>query len=399
MKKNLLAFWLILCATSEITGQQPRLNIGKQFYLVQLHYQNALRANNDSTRIPKSTLPGGALRTIAIDDWCSGFFAGSLWYLYEYTRKAKWKTQAAKWTHALESIQYFTGHHDIGFMMGSSYGNAYRITAAAAYKPILIQSAKSLAKRFHPRIGLIKSWDHAQWQFPVIIDNMMNLELLFEATRLSGDSQFYKIAVSHADHDMVHHFRSNASSYHLVDYDTLTGNPIKKQTVQGAHDSSSWSRGQSWALYGFTTMYRYTKNRKYLEHAEKIVQYLISHPNMPADKIPYWDYHAPAIPAEERDASAAAIMASAMLELSMYLPGKKSVMYLHYAEDILHSLSSPAYFARPGSNNNFLLMHGVGAKPFGPGYEVDSPLNYADYYYLEALTRLDKIYHKRKLFH
>lgn len=224
----------------------------------------------------------------------------------------------------------------------------------------------------------------------------MNLELLFEATQLTGDSVYFQLAVSHAENDMVHHFRKDFSSFHLVDYDTLTGMALKKQTHQGAHDTSAWARGQSWALYGFTVMYRYTKNGKYLHQAQGIADYLVKHPNMPADKIPYWDFHTPNIPNEERDASAGAIMASALLELATYLKNEKK--YFDFAEQILTSLSSPAYFAKPGTNNNFLLMHSVGAKPLGPDKEVDSPLNYADYYYLEALLRYDKILNKKKLF-
>ena len=337
------------------------------------------------------TTKDGKIRYTSFHDWTSGFFPGSLWYLYRLTGKEEWKNEAEKYTEALDKIQYLTWHHDIGFMIQCSYGNGLRFADKEAYKPVIIQAAKSLSTRFRPGAGIIQSWNvtggwQAQrgWTCPVIIDNMMNLELLFEATALSGDSSFYKIAVSHADQTLKHHFRPDNSCYHVVDYDPKTGEVLHRHTAQGYAHESAWARGQAWALYGYTICYRYTKNKAYLEQAEKIAAYLFSHPRMPEDLVPYWDFDAPNIPNEPRDASAAAVIASALYELNGY--SKKD--YRKTADKIMKSLSSPAYMAKPGENGNFILMHSVGSIPHGS--EIDEPLVYADYYFLEAMERRTK---------
>lgn len=337
------------------------------------------------------TTKDGKIRYTSFQDWTSGFFPGSLWYLYRLTGKEEWKHEAEKYTEALDKIQYLTWHHDIGFMIQCSYGNGLRFADKEAYKPVIIQAAKSLSTRFRPGAGIIQSWNvtggwQAQrgWTCPVIIDNMMNLELLFEATALSGDSSFYKIAVSHADQTLKCHFRPDNSCYHVVDYDPKTGEVLHRHTAQGYAHESAWARGQAWALYGYTICYRYTKNKAYLEQAEKIAAYLFSHPRMPEDLVPYWDFDAPNIPNEPRDASAAAVIASALYELNGY--SKKD--YRKTADKIMKSLSSPAYMAKPGENGNFILMHSVGSIPHGS--EIDEPLVYADYYFLEAMERRTK---------
>ncbi len=337
------------------------------------------------------TTKDGKIRYTSFQDWTSGFFPGSLWYLYRLTGKEEWKNEAEKYTEALDKIQYLTWHHDIGFMIQCSYGNGLRFADKESYKPVIIQAAKSLSTRFRPGAGIIQSWNvtggwQAQrgWTCPVIIDNMMNLELLFEATALSGDSSFYKIAVSHADQTLKHHFRPDNSCYHVVDYDPKTGEVLHRHTAQGYAHESAWARGQAWALYGYTICYRYTKNKAYLEQAEKIAAYLFSHPRMPEDLVPYWDFDAPNIPNEPRDASAAAVIASALYELNGY----SNKDYRKTADKIMKSLSSPAYMAKPGENGNFILMHSVGSIPHGS--EIDEPLVYADYYFLEAMERRTK---------
>jgi unsaturated chondroitin disaccharide hydrolase len=397
MKASTLKLTTIILFYSFFGCAQSKISIKKQFALAQKHYANALSINTDSSFIPRSTKKDGTLHKVKSHDWCSGFFAGSLWYLYEYTKLPKWKTAAEKWTNALEKEQFNTKTHDLGFMLWCSYGNGYRLTNNKAYVPIIVNGAKSLTSRFKPGASTIRSWDFGTWMHPVIIDNMMNLEFLFEATKISSNKNFEEVAIKHANHDMKHHFRSDYSSYHVVDYDTLTGQPRLKQTHQGASDSSAWARGQGWALYGFTTMYRFTKDEKYLKLAENIAHFILTHPNLPKDKVPYWDFDAPSIPNEERDASAAAIISSALFELSTY-SNSKSKWYVKNAEDILRSLSTAAYTAKPGTNNNFILMHSVGAKPANLNFEVDSPLNYADYYYLEALLRYNKLLKKKPLF-
>ena len=317
--------------------------------------------------------------------WCSGFYPGSLFYLYEYSKDPALLTEANRIDKVLEKEKLNKGTHDLGFMMYCSFGNANRLAPSKEYEDILLTSAKSLSTRFNPTVGCIKSWDHGTWKFPVIIDNMMNLELLFWATKVSGDSSFYKIAVTHANTTMKNHFRADNSSFHVIDYDPATGKVYEKKTAQGYADYSAWARGQAWGLYGYTVMYRCTKDPKYLAQANKIAAFITKHPNLTADKIPYWDYDSPDIPATYRDASAAAITASALLELSKYAGGEKGNFYLNYAEQIIRALSTKAYTAPIGENGGFILKHSTGHLPGNS--EVDVPLTYADYYYIEAMMR------------
>lgn len=317
--------------------------------------------------------------------WCSGFYPGTLLYLYEATGDTALYAEALKKLKFLEKEQYNKDTHDLGFMMFDSYGNANRIMPKPEYKSILINSARSLSSRFNENTSTIRSWNSAPLTFKVIIDNMMNLELLFWATRATGDSSFHKIAVTHANTTIKNHFRPDNSSYHLVDYNPETGVPQKKQTVQGAADESAWARGQAWGLYGFTTMYRETNDQKYLEQANKIAEFILTHPNFPSDGIIYWDFNAPGIPAALRDASAATILASALIELAGYNNKENAKKYLNTAETILRTLSTPAYKAVEGENGGFLLKHSVGNLP-GKS-EVDVPLTYADYYFVEAMLR------------
>lgn len=340
-------------------------------------------------RIPKTIDKLGRMVYIPIDDWCSGFFPGSLCYLYQLTNDKSWFVQSKRFTEALDSIQYLTWHHDVGFMIGSSYLNIYRLSPNKAYKKAIIQTAKSLCTRFRKKAGVIQSWNVDRgwqskrgWTCPVIIDNMMNLELLFEATRLSGDSTYWKVAVSHANKTLENQFRKDGSCYHVVDYDPNNGAVLHRQTAQGYADNSAWARGQAWAVYGYTVCYRYTHDRKYLDQAVKTLNFVMQNPNLPEDLIPYWDFDAPNIPNEPRDVSSAACIASALYEMNNYLPDNG---YTSLADRIIRSLSSPEYRAPLGKNGCFLLMHSVGSIPHNN--EIDVPLNYADYYFLEALTR------------
>lgn len=340
-------------------------------------------------RIPKTIDKLGRMVYIPIDDWCSGFFPGSLCYLYQLTNDKSWLLQSRRFTEALDSIQYLTWHHDVGFMIGSSYLNIYRLNPNKAYKKAIIQTAKSLCTRFRKKAGVIQSWNVDRgwqskrgWTCPVIIDNMMNLELLFEATRLSGDSTYWKVAVSHANKTLENQFRKDGSCYHVVDYDPNNGAVLHRQTAQGYADNSAWARGQAWAVYGYTVCYRYTHDRKYLDQAVKTLNFVMQNPNLPDDLIPYWDFDAPNIPNEPRDVSSAACIASALYEMNNYLPDNG---YTSLADRIIRSLSSPEYRAPLGKNGCFLLMHSVGSIPHNN--EIDVPLNYADYYFLEALTR------------
>jgi hypothetical protein len=326
-----------------------------------------------------------SLETSSSQWWCSGFYPGTLLLLYEQTKDSSLLKEAERSLKVLEKEKNNKGTHDLGFMMYCSFGNAEHIAPQPAYKDILLASAQSLSTRFNPRVGCIRSWDSKPSDFLVIIDNMMNLELLFWATRVTGDSSFYKIAVTHANTTMKNHFRPDYSSYHVVVYDPQTGAVKKKKTAQGYSNESAWARGQAWGLYGYTMCYRETKDKKYLEQADHIAQFILHNPHLPADKIPYWDFNAPGIPNALRDASAAAITGSALIELSGYVNEKEAKEYLSAAETILHTLSSPAYKAAAGTNGGFILKHGVGNMP--EKTEIDVPLTYADYYFIEAMKR------------
>ncbi len=355
-----------------------------KFAAEQYGLQIAEIEKSDKVLNPKSII-NGKMKYIPPQEWTSGFFPGSLWYIYELSSDEKWKPLATKYTEALDTIQYFTGNHDVGFMIYCSYGNALRLTGNEAYKSVIVNAAKSLSTRFRPGAGIIQSWKankKKDWTCPVIIDNMMHLELMFEATKFSGDSSFYNIAVTHADNTIKHHYRPDYSTWHVVDYDPETGDIRHKNTHQGFSDESAWARGQAWGIYGFTLCYRETGDRKYLEQAEKAFEFLANHPNMPADGVPYWDFNAPNIPNENRDASTAAILASALYEMSTY---DNSEYYKGWADKIVQSLSSAEYRANLGENGHFILKHSVGSLPHNS--EVDVPLNYADYYFLEALKR------------
>lgn len=361
----------------------------KVFQRAEVQLGNAVSQYQDLTLFPRSSNPDGTLIAVPAKNWVSGFFPGSLWYLYEFTEDEKWKSAAVKWTEALNEVQFHTGTHDVGFVINCSYGNGLRLSGEESYKPVMIQTAKSLSTRYNENVGCTKSWDWSnKWKFPVIVDNMMNLELLFEATKLSGDESFKNIAIDHANTTLEHHFRPDYSSWHVVDYDPETGEVLEKVTHQGTSDESAWARGQAWGLYGYVFCFREIKDQKYLDLAENIAQFIINHPNTPDDLVPYWDYDAPGIPEEPRDASAAAIIASALLELSTY-SRENAQEYFSYAERILENLTSDEYLAAPGTNNNFILKHCTGHKP--QNSEVDAPLAYGDYYFLEALLRYKKL--------
>lgn len=338
---------------------------------------------------PRSLEPDGSLIVVPSKDWCSGFFPGELWYMYEYTRKPQWKQLAHRQTILIEREKYNATTHDMGFKMFCSYGNAYRLTGDTIYRNVLLQSAKTLVTRFNPKVGCIRSWDFGKdkWAFPVIIDNMLNLELLFWATKETGDSTYYKIALSHAKTTLKNHFRANASSYHVVDYNPETGQVRDKYTHQGYNKESSWSRGQAWGIYGYALCYRETGKKEFLEQAQRIANFIFTHPNLPSDLVPYWDYDAPSIPNEPRDVSAATCTASALYELCS-LDAKNAAKYKKWADLLMQNISK-SYRASLNSHKGFLLLHSTGGKLLN--FEVDQPLVYADYYFLEALLKKQKL--------
>jgi len=389
---------LISFALSLLSAVAYAQNATKQAFLfaekqtdVMLKEVTKTGSSKSTKLIPRTLDVNGNLVLIPSSDWVSGFFPGELWYLYEYTHNKKWLAVAKKYTAYIEPERYNKNTHDIGFMIYCPVGNGYRLTKNSYYKNVIIAAAKTLSTRFNPKVGCIKSWDNnKQWNYPVIIDNMMNLELLFEATKLSGDSSFYKIAVTHANNTLKNHFRPDHSSYHVVNYDPVSGKVLQKQTHQGYADESAWARGQAWALYGYTMCYRETKNPAYLKQAEWIAKYILNHPHLPEDKVPYWDFNAPDLTKAPRDASAAAIIASALYELSTYSTDAKKLN--KEADKIINNLSTK-YQPAPGGSKGFILLHSTGHKPAGS--EVDVPIAYADYYYLEALLRQKRLANSR----
>lgn len=398
---------LVIVASCANFKSKKKSYSNKTIEFITKRLENTLKEEPNITKIPRTINKDGSLATVDKYDWTSGFFPGNLWYMYELTKQEKWKTEAIKRTKVLDTIQYWEGNHDVGFIMNSSYGNGLKFGNQNQFKNILIQTAESLSKRFNTKAKVIKSWNRQKswdgktvWNYPVIIDNMMNLELLFEASNLSGNLKYKNIAIEHAETTMKNHYRNDYSCYHVVNYDTITGAVLDRKTAQGFSDESSWARGQAWGLYGYTLCYRYTKDKKFLDFAENIANYIINHPNLPEDGVPLWDYYVtdsrfhpewiykkadfPVIP---RDASAAAVTASALYELAGYSANK--VKLLKAADKICQSLLSPAYMVENSINQYFILDHSVGSIPHG--VEIDVPLVYADYYFLEMLYRKSKL--------
>lgn len=352
--------------------------------------------NTPEDKFPK-TFENGQQKYSNSDWWCSGFYPGTLLYLYEGIGDQRLLDEAEKKLVYLAKEKNNKGTHDLGFMLYCSFGNAYRLTQDPSYKEVLLTGAESLASRYSDIHKVIKSWSWGTWNYAVIIDNMMNLEFLTEMSKLSGNLEYKNIAINHANTTIQNHFRKDYSSYHVVDYDKNSPKVLAKKTHQGAADESAWSRGQGWALYGYTMMYRETKQKAFLNQARHVAKYILNHPNLPKDLIPYWDFDMDKIPASSkmyknralRDVSAASLYASALLELAQYTKGKESNRYFTAAETIIRNLSNAPYKANFGENGGYILKHSVGALPGNS--EVDVPLTYADYYYVEALLRYKRL--------
>ena len=324
------------------------------------------------------------------EEWCAGFWPGVLWYDYEYTKDKQVLEEAENFTHSLKFLSHIPAYdHDLGFLVFCSYGNGYRLTKNPAYKQVILDTADTLATLFNPIVGTILSWprevEPRNWPHNTIMDNMINLEMLFWAAKNGGNLYLYDIAVSHADKTMKSQFRPDYTSYHVAVYDTITGNLIKGVTHQGYADSTMWARGQAWAIYGYTVVYRETKDPKYLDFVQKVTDVYLD--RLPEDKVPYWDFDDPSIPDAPRDASAGAVVASALLELSTYLPNGTGKRYKDAAIEMLTSLSSDSY--QSGESKPSFLLHSVGHWPNHS--EIDASIIYADYYYIEALLRLKRL--------
>ena len=406
--KNVLQ--ILLLASVMLSCREQRL-IEQGFERAEEQYALMYEAT-PAGKYPRTVNNSGETRLIGAEplksgaNWTNGFYPGVLWQLYAHTGDLQWKAKAEKVTRALEVQKDQIYHHDIGFIIMSSFGKAYEYCPSEYYRNIIVHSANSCLARFSEITGTTRSWD--SWTsrggtyttgYPVIIDNLMNLDLLFKAYELTGDEKFLIPALSHADKTMANHIREDGSAFHLVAYNLETGEVDARKTSQGFSDSSAWSRGQAWAIYGFTMCYRYTKKPEYLATAVKAADFFINHKNLPEDGIPYWDfnigeftdyewaYDPDRFEEEPLDASAAAATASALLELKNYISDpEKAAQYREAAVTMLSSLASPAYMAERGENNYFLLMHSVASVPHNSS--IDKPEIYADYYFLEALLKL-----------
>lgn len=363
-----------------------QMNITVNETETQINEQLANNVEPAALRVsPRSVSEEGDMNVVPSRDWTSGFFPGNLWFMYEWTGDDYWLEKARFFTPFIEQEKYNGRTHDMGFKIYCSFGAGYRLTGDPHYRDVIIHSANTLITRFNENVGSLRSWDHNRdkWDFPVIIDNMMNLELLFWATQATGDSKYYDIAVKHADLTLREHFRPDASSYHVIDFNPETGEVQNRNTHQGYAHESAWARGQAWGLYGFVMSYRETGYQRYLDKAIRIADFVFNHPNLPEDLVPYWDFNAPNIPDEPRDVSAATIIASALYELST-MGTEKSRFYRETADKIIESVEA-YYMSEEGENFGFILTDSTGHFPHG--YERAVPIIYADYYYLEALLR------------
>ena len=393
MRKAIFFITSLLCLACQKQESMQELTArvferaAAQMELMDKNLDSAAVSNPGVAIYPRSINKEGALWTSNYKWWCSGFYPGSMWYVYEYTGDEKIKELALKYQAGLEPLRFRKDDHDIGFQLMCSYGNCLRLTEDQTCVPVLIDGANSLASRFDPEVGCTRSWSFGKWSFPVIVDNMMNMELLLKAAELGGSNSLKNVALAHARTTMKNHFRDDKSCFHLVDYNPETGEVAGKQTVQGLADDSAWARGQAWGLYGFTMVYRFCKEQDILDHAIAIAEYLL--PRLPEDGVPFWDYDSAEIPNDVRDASAAAIMASGLIELSQYVDAEKAERYLAAAEKMIRTLASDEYLCAEGEDYGFLLKHSTGNK--NTDSEVDVPLTYADYYFLEALIRWSRL--------
>jgi hypothetical protein len=393
MRKAIFFITSLLCLACQKQESMEELTArvferaAAQMELMDKNLDSAAVSNPGVAIYPRSINKEGALWTSNYKWWCSGFYPGSMWYVYEYTGDEKIKELALEYQAGLEPLRFRKDDHDIGFQLMCSYGNCLRITEDQTCVPVLIDGANSLASRFDPEVGCTRSWSFGKWSFPVIVDNMMNMELLLKAAELGGSDSLKNVALAHARTTMKNHFREDKSCFHLVDYNPETGEVVGKQTVQGLADDSAWARGQAWGLYGFTMVYRFCKEQDILDHAIAIAEYLL--PRLPEDGVPFWDYDSAEIPNDVRDASAAAIMASGLIELSQYVDAEKAERYLATVEKMLRTLASEEYLCAEGEDYGFLLKHSTGNK--NTDSEVDVPLTYADYYFLEALIRWSRL--------
>ena len=378
---------LLSCQASEQNKSSTEVDLSKTQRIAENRFDKLLDYPVNPEAIPRSIDKNlTRLKTSNSTTWTSGFFAGNLWYIYLLNDDDRYKNRALRWTQIVEDEKFNDNDHDIGFKIHNSFGHAYRTTGNEKYADVIVEAATTLMSRFDEDVKAIQSWNkkEGKWDFPVIIDNMMNLELLFEASILSKDSVYYNVAVHHANTTLKNHFREDHSTYHVVDY-FPDGNVKAKKTHQGYSDNSVWARGQAWAVYGYTMAYRYTKNKAYLEQAENTALFYLNHERLPEDGIPFWDFDDPDIPQAPKDVSAATIMASACLELREFT---QNDAFLTYANKVLDSVEKEEYLLKDEVEAPFILKRSTGN--YNKNSEIDCPIVYADYYLLETLLRKEK---------
>ncbi len=389
-------FVLVLGLTFLNTGCKSETKTDKENMQIELksalesRFQKLLDYPVGANNFPRSmSLNPVTIQTVSSNDWTSGFFPGNLWQLYKLTGNTLYQEKAKTWTKLVENQKENDRTHDMGFKVYCSFGEGLKQNPNNSYyKDVILESAKTLTTRYNDTVQSIRSWDFNKdvWDFPVIIDNMMNLELLFEATKLSGDSIYHQIAVKHANTTLKHQFRADQSVFHVVNYDTISGAVKTKDTHQGFNRNSSWARGQAWAIYGYTMCYRYTKDPAYLNQAKATTAFYMQHKNLPKDGVPYWDFNDPKIPNAPRDASAAAVVTSALFELFTFT---NETGYLEFANKVLSHLNSEDYILGSTVEGPFILDHSTGNWPKND--EINEPIVYADYYFLEALLRKQQL--------
>ncbi len=387
-----LSLFMTSCVSIEAESVDAEKDLGYCAKQVQKSLQYLHRDTIDYTMMPRNIQNTDSVwlcHKATADEWCAGFWPGVLWYDFEATHDEIIREEAERYTRSLKFLSERSAFdHDLGFLIFCSYGNAYRLTGDPKFKDVILATADTLATLFNPNVGTILSWPrnvNMLGGHNTIMDNMINLEMLFWASKNGGGQNLYDIAVKHADTTMKHHFRPDYTCYHVAVYDPETGEFLKGMTHQGYSDTSVWARGQAWAIYGYTMVYRETHEQRFLDFACKVTDAYLK--RLPDDYVPYWDFDDPSIPEAPRDASAACVVASALLELQGYCSADKAETYRNAATKMLASLASDSY--RSGDKRTSFLDHSTGHKPAGS--EVDASIIYADYYYIEALLRYKKL--------
>lgn len=394
---GILTVPLILTACTGAEAENVNVNVDEDLDYCATQINRSLKVLHsadtaDYTMMPRNITGEDTTwhcRKATADEWCAGFWPGILWYDYEMSHDELVREEAERYTASLEYLSKQPAFdHDLGFLMFCSYGNGYRITGNPKFKQVILDTADSLATLYNPRVGTILSWPRnveILGGHNTIMDNLMNLEMLFWAAKNGGDHRLYDIAVKHAETTMKYNFRPDYTSYHVAVYNPESGEFIKGMTHQGYADNSMWARGQAWGIYGYTMVYRETRDPRFLDFACKVTDVYLS--RLPKDYIPYWDFDDPDIPNAPRDASAACVVASALLELQGYCDEEKASTYSDAAMHMLASLATENY--RSGDKRTSFLDHSTGHHPAGS--EIDAAIIYADYYYIEALSRLKKL--------